>query len=323
MVRAMILISGFCCLMWRVASMPLIPGMARSIMMMSGLSLPTISAAPCPLAASPTTSMSGSASRIALRPSRTMGWSSASSTRILLAMSCPHCGQGVYLDLHHDVGPLPHPGADAEGTSHKGGPLLHAHQAQGALPAIGAEIGVHIEAPAIVLHRHPYLVAIPLKPYPDCASPGVFDDVVHALLGDAEQGGLHRGRKAVAEAFGLEVHGHPHPFQMGLGVGAEGGCQPQVIQKGGPEVLHQRAHFLQEAHGDEPRVCQLLPDMGFGRRRHALRGFDAHDEAGQGLPGSVMELPGEPPALIFLGTDDGVEELAPELFHPLVLPIEH
>jgi hypothetical protein len=58
------------------------PGMRRSSTMTSGFSWRASSIAVMPLSASPMTSMPGSRSSARMTPSRTSGWSSATSTRI-------------------------------------------------------------------------------------------------------------------------------------------------------------------------------------------------------------------------------------------------
>ena len=74
--------SGVAATIRRVASSPSIPGIWTSISTTSGVRQRTSSTAAAPSAASPTTSMSGSASRISRSPERTIAWSSARTTRI-------------------------------------------------------------------------------------------------------------------------------------------------------------------------------------------------------------------------------------------------
>ncbi len=71
--------------MRRVASMPSTSGIRTSINTTSGENLVAALTACSPLAASPTTVMSGSASRIIRKPVRTSDWSSAISTFTLIA----------------------------------------------------------------------------------------------------------------------------------------------------------------------------------------------------------------------------------------------
>ncbi|CAM5480413.1 hypothetical protein SALBM217S_06998 [Streptomyces griseoloalbus] len=68
----------------RVASMPLSSGMRMSIRTTSGASSRTCSTASRPLTASPTTSMSGMALSSTEKPSRTIIWSSAIRTRMVM-----------------------------------------------------------------------------------------------------------------------------------------------------------------------------------------------------------------------------------------------
>ena len=69
-----------------VTSMPSSPGIRMSTRQTSGRSRRASSTAAWPSAACPTTSMSGWASRIMDRPVRTRSWSSATSTRIVIAV---------------------------------------------------------------------------------------------------------------------------------------------------------------------------------------------------------------------------------------------
>src|SRR6185437_6895305 len=100
-----------------------------------------------PSAASPTTSMSGSALSSAFRPARSTAWSSASSTRIrgacagrsplstgdglTTAMSEHHV---VERDARQDVRAGARIALDAELAVHQRQPLLHSEQAQSAFP---------------------------------------------------------------------------------------------------------------------------------------------------------------------------------------------
>ncbi len=73
---------GLVRVMVRVASMPLPPGMCRSITTTSGCSSAAIRTASGPFSASPTTS-TPSACRRPFRPCRNTGWSSVMRTRMV------------------------------------------------------------------------------------------------------------------------------------------------------------------------------------------------------------------------------------------------
>src|SRR5919107_1817108 len=80
-----------CGLVWRirrVASMPLILGMFRSIRITSGCSSAASEMVSFPSVTSPTTSRSGAERSNALKPSRKWSWSSAISTRVGSTESC-------------------------------------------------------------------------------------------------------------------------------------------------------------------------------------------------------------------------------------------
>src|SRR6266568_2480067 len=72
-----------------MAFTPSIPGIRKSIKVMSGRCLFQSSAACCPSPVSATTSMSASCLMIATRPSRTTVWSSATRTRITSSFRPP------------------------------------------------------------------------------------------------------------------------------------------------------------------------------------------------------------------------------------------
>jgi hypothetical protein len=77
----------------RVASIPSMPGMRTSIRTTSARTWPASRTASAPSAASPTTSRSGSASRIIRNPVRISGWSSAIRTLMVTdGRRCPRAG---------------------------------------------------------------------------------------------------------------------------------------------------------------------------------------------------------------------------------------
>ena len=94
-VRIMTFTSGCSATMFRVASMPSMFGIRRSISTMSGLMLETFWTASKPSAASPTTFTRSSPSSRRARPERKSVWSSTMSTRgtvavvFISSLACP------------------------------------------------------------------------------------------------------------------------------------------------------------------------------------------------------------------------------------------
>src|SRR5215469_6622356 len=82
-VRMRILLAGAAAVIAAVAWIPFMPGIRTSISTTSGCRALGMRTPVAPSAASPTTSMSGSASRIIRKPRRSRDWSSTSRTRIM------------------------------------------------------------------------------------------------------------------------------------------------------------------------------------------------------------------------------------------------
>src|SRR5215207_2418934 len=135
-----------------VASGPSRPGMRRSIKVTSGWQWKKACTASRPSAASATTRMSGCWLIRLRRPTRTIGWSSAISTRIRVGSdrTGPH--------HHGDGGPLTglagdvHPGPDVAG------PFAQAGQAE-VTPGLGAVASlVRLEALPVVAYGQRHLL---------------------------------------------------------------------------------------------------------------------------------------------------------------------
>jgi hypothetical protein len=89
MVTIKTLTKGYLCLTSRVAASPSISGIRTSINSKSGCSREHSRRASRPLAASPTTSISGSSRSMSLRPSRARSWSSIMASRVLPGVLLP------------------------------------------------------------------------------------------------------------------------------------------------------------------------------------------------------------------------------------------
>src|ERR1035441_4465287 len=134
----------FAARMRRVASMPFILGIAKSITTTSGASVSANRTLSRPSAASATTVMSLSRSSMARRPSRTTVWSSANKIRIGV-MSIPLVQFG-HRQHRVNQGPAPRFRTNREAPTQTPYPLFHTQQAQPAQEA-------GIETRAVILHR--------------------------------------------------------------------------------------------------------------------------------------------------------------------------
>src|SRR3712207_5806555 len=107
------------------AAMPSTSGISRSSRITSGLRRWARLTTSEPSAASPTTSKSGWVLRTATRPSRSIGWSSATRIRILVSSSNSECLQR---HRHLEAGTLPGDAPYLEGTAEHLRPLPHADE---------------------------------------------------------------------------------------------------------------------------------------------------------------------------------------------------
>src|ERR1019366_3203652 len=163
----------FAARMRRVASMPFILGIARSITTTSGASVSANRTLSRPSAASATTVMSLSRSSMARRPSRTTVWSSANKIRIGV-MSIPLVQFG---HRHQRVNQRPPPRlrANREASSQPADSLFHTQQAQAAQEA-------RVETRSVIPHCHVHLLVLPSNCDFYGARVGVADRIVHSLL---------------------------------------------------------------------------------------------------------------------------------------------
>ncbi len=128
--RMRTLVAGSALRICRVASRPLSSGIAMSMTTTPGRSFLVSCTAWRPVCASPTTSMSPSASSNARSPSRTIAWSSASRTVIgfmRVTRSRPHAAER---NLRPDGGAFARCGFDGEAAADHLHPLSHAEQPQ-------------------------------------------------------------------------------------------------------------------------------------------------------------------------------------------------
>src|SRR6266404_1225212 len=135
----------------RVASKPLSSGMAMSMTTTSGRSCFAIWTAWRPFSASPTMAMSGSASKSTWNPCRTMAWSSASRTVILLIRTSLFQVEG---NFHGHGSSSVGLGFDSKTAIDQAHALLHAQQAQPFF-SFCRDLLLHFESFAVVGDLNP------------------------------------------------------------------------------------------------------------------------------------------------------------------------
>src|SRR5215210_335803 len=201
MVTIMTMIFGNFCLIRRVAASPSIPGIRTSISTMSGRKWEQRVSASCPLAASPTTSISGSSASMSWSPSRARRWSSTMATRANLRPSSGGISASMSILLcssrqrkHGDHGSS---GArlavDLEPAAEYAGPFTHPGQPYPLSRSTGGDRHGRIKPLAEIPNLKVDLVSLApqFDTYP--LSMRVLAHVRQRLLRDAEEGNLYRG----------------------------------------------------------------------------------------------------------------------------------
>src|SRR5690606_15732455 len=181
-----------------MAATPSMTGIRRSMRMTSGFSARASSTARAPSPASPSTSKPGSPANMPRMPSRTMGWSSAMSSRIGSVT-------GHRRDARGDRGAAAGLRLDLQGAGQAADAPAHRGQAETA----AVPYPFHVEARAVVAHVQRHHVLHVGKRQPDPGGAGVLGRVGEGLLGGAEQGLLHLGVQGADRAGGGEVGAHP------------------------------------------------------------------------------------------------------------------
>src|SRR3954451_128579 len=216
----------------RVASMPLTPGIRRSMTTTSGwwASAAVTAAAPSPTSA--TTSMSGCEDSDWRSPSRNIGWSSATTTRTG-SMSALAQGQAAL-----DPGAAASGGRDRQRAAKLGRPLPHGCQTD-------PEMAVRGHPAAVISHLHLQTFGAQ-DPQQAVPGPGVADYVGQRFGGNPVGGHLHRRRETVQIPAHLKLDGEPGPVawrgggsRQLLGLLPQGGGQSQLVQRWRPQVVDQ------------------------------------------------------------------------------------
>src|SRR4051812_16508280 len=257
----------------------------------SGLSARICSTASCPSTASPTTSMSGSASRIILKPARTSAWSSAISTRINVPPA-PRAVWRARRSLHPFCTRLRSP------PEHRNA-FAHAHEA---LAGHGAIRGMSRDATPIVAYVDLHVMLAVSDGHLGARGPGVLERVPERLLDDPE------GRQVDAR---LEPALLPLDRQVDLEPGLAGALHEPVelvharlrrerqrLLGVVPEHADHAAHLLERGpagllHAAERVLClrRVVVD-------HPARGGRLHDHHAHVVGHHVVQLASDPGALV-------------------------
>src|ERR1017187_774450 len=257
----------FAARMRRVASMPFILGIARSITTTSGASVSANRTLSRPSAASATTVMSLSRSSMARRPSRTTVWSSANKMRIGV-MSIPLVQFG-HRQHRMNQGPSPRLRTNSEATSQAPYPLLHTQQAQTA-----QETG--IETGAVILHGYVHPLALLANRHFYGAGIGVSDCIVHRLLHQPVDARPMFVRQAVDGVVGGDHHVEPSALAGFACVPVQRRRQAEVIDHRRPKQHRQVAHLTHRLFRQALDRIEVLADAN-GRIR-AFGAFRLHQD---------------------------------------------
>src|SRR5260370_6501967 len=225
----------FAARMRRVASMPFMFGIARSITPTSGASVSASRMLSRPSAASATTVISLSRSSRARRPSRTTVWSSANKIRIAF-MSIPlvqfgHRQDGV------NQGASPRLRTDLETSTQPAYPLFHAQQAKAAHES-------RIETGAVILHGDVHLLAVLSNRYFDGPRIGVAHGIVHRLLHQTVDARAGLVGQAVDHVVGLDHHVQSRALAGFPRVPVQRRRQAEIVQHRRPQQQRQVAYLV-------------------------------------------------------------------------------
>src|SRR5712692_8616492 len=323
-------VSGRSSLMARVAASPSRSGMRMSISTRSGRSWRDSATASWPVAASPTTSRSGSGASMVRSPSRASSWSSAITTRArrdgCAVARAPRGGWSLgSIDAPRQAARgqrhlSDHPRAGARLAVHDTSPtqqpnaLLHADQAQVLARSGGVLRAGRADAPTPVTDLQAHDILVLLERDSDASRPGVLPYVVQRLLRDPEQGSLGRRRQAPV-AQSLVVRGLPALPAQGLHLEPNRRCEPEVVQGRRPQTGDHPARLahrtLHQLHGAPERLA-------FARRVGSVVvgvGLEVLVRARRHLGQPIVDLVGDPAAFLLLRdlkpTDEVLEPLLP------------
>src|ERR687890_2007005 len=230
------------------ASTPSVPGISRSRSITSGSRLCASLTTSSPSAASPTTSKSGWVASTATRPSRSIGWSSATRSFTLSTLqSCERYGNLYACTFLSDT-------LDRHGTAQYLDPLPHADDT---VPTVRSARGV--EAVSVVHDDESHCFRSGHEPDRHTACACVAGDVGEGLLADAVEGDLDPWRERVAAVDGLEPGVYAGLRLPAVHERLERLGQRAALQRGGPQVEHGTPGLVEVGTGQGERAAQRFP----------------------------------------------------------------
>src|SRR5260370_18649036 len=261
--------------MRRVASMPSMFGIARSITTTSGATASANRTLSRPSAASATPVISDSRSSRARRPSRTTVWSSANKIRIAF-MSVPLAEFG-HRQCRVNQGPSPWLGTNLEAPSHTAYPLLHSQQAKAAHET-------RIETRPVILHGYVHLLALLSHRHFDGARVGVADCIVHGFLYHAVDARPVLVRQAVDSIVGGDHYVQSCALTGFTRMPVQRRRQTEVIEHRRPQQECKISHLVDCLFRKPLDRIEVLAD--FGGPIRPFGAFPVHQDRRQNCPAS-------------------------------------
>ena len=276
-------------------SIPLLPGITTSISTTSGLVSIASKTARSAFAASPTVSMSGSASSTRRRPARTTAWSST------IEDADGH-GSGTSA-----TSVVPAPGVDSTCSRPptSADALAHADETE----RVRARRG-RVEARAVVLDHGDDGAVLALQEDADALGAGVLDDVRQRLLDDAVERRLDLGRQPLVAELRLEVDLRGRVCSRNVSAEPlDGRHEPEVVERRRAQLDREPADVLQRRDDElaHRRRAPSRASVGLGR---LLERLQPEQDRRQRLARLVVELAREPRALELLRLDDAPDRVA-------------
>src|SRR5215211_1576368 len=286
------------------ASTPSAPGISRSSSITSGSRRSASLTTSSPSAASPTTSKSGWVPSTATRPSRSIGWSSATRSLTLSTLDS--------FERHGDLDARTLAGAtlDRQGAAQHLYPLPHADDAVPIIRDAG-----RVEAVAIVPDDELHRLRCGHEPDRHTACVCVGGDVGESLLADAIKGDLDPRRERAASVHGPESRRRARLCFPAVDEGLQRLWEGAAFERGGTEIEDRASRLIEVGTGEREGAAQRFADTfgaglivveeGFGRLELEPRG-------GKPLGEGVVDLTRQAVALLD-GAEPGasVEEAGP------------
>src|SRR5437763_12695110 len=283
---------GSLCRIFLVACKPFIRGIAQSITITRGCNSWVRRMASVPSAASATTVISGSSSRMRRKPRRTRLWSSTNRTVILSRMGI----QVLPGNLQSNQGSALRWPCEFHPAAQQLGAFAHGYQSNSLLRFL------RYETFAMIFDFELKILRQKLQANPSLPDPGMPGDIIQRLLHDAIKmnGGIAVHRKRSSGFFiayvnaCLPFHHCQIPLHNVLDTG--------FVEHYGMKGLRQATHFFQSALCDFADFAQL--GSQFGAFRRLIAGPAQHSaDRSQDLSELVMQFTGGVAQRGFLGRD--------------------